>query len=171
MMGVNNNLRHRSGFTIVELLIVNVVIAVLAAISVVAYTGIQNRANDTSVKSDLSNLARKIEAYRAIDGMYPDISSLSIAFSGMKVNRNAYGDGLIHTDGFSYNLIYCVTSNGAKYGLVAWSMSGKGYAIIDGSLGDFTYDPAPGATTCPRLGASGGGQAWMKHIGVWNSYI
>lgn len=40
-----------SGFTIVELLIVVVVIAVLAAISAVAYTGIQSRANDASVKA------------------------------------------------------------------------------------------------------------------------
>ncbi len=47
------------GFTIVELLIVIVVIAILAAISVVAYTGIQNRANDAAVKSDLANAAKK----------------------------------------------------------------------------------------------------------------
>jgi prepilin-type N-terminal cleavage/methylation domain-containing protein len=35
---------NHSGFTIVELLIVIVVIAILAALSVVAYNGIQNRA-------------------------------------------------------------------------------------------------------------------------------
>jgi prepilin-type N-terminal cleavage/methylation domain-containing protein len=40
------------GFTIVELLIVIVVIAILAAISIVAYTGIQNRANDAALQSD-----------------------------------------------------------------------------------------------------------------------
>ena len=38
-----------SGFTIVELLIVIVVIAILAAISLVAYTGVQNSANDAAV--------------------------------------------------------------------------------------------------------------------------
>lgn len=41
------------GFTIVELLIVIVVIAVLAAISVVAYAGIQNRARDSAIMSGL----------------------------------------------------------------------------------------------------------------------
>lgn len=40
---------QRSGFTIVELLIVVVVIAILAAITVVAYTGIQNRTYDSGI--------------------------------------------------------------------------------------------------------------------------
>lgn len=41
---------RRGGFTIVELLIVIVVIGILAAISIVAYNGIQNRSNDTVIK-------------------------------------------------------------------------------------------------------------------------
>ena len=41
-----------SGFTIVELLIVIVVIGVLAAITIVAYNGIQSRAADTKLVSD-----------------------------------------------------------------------------------------------------------------------
>lgn len=52
--------KHRMGFTIVELLIVIVVIAILAALSIVAYTGIQNRANDTAVQSDIRNLTGKV---------------------------------------------------------------------------------------------------------------
>lgn len=43
--------RSISGFTIVELLIVIVVIAILAAISIVAYTGIQARANDAKMRA------------------------------------------------------------------------------------------------------------------------
>lgn len=43
-------------FTIVELLIVIVVIAILAAVSIVAYRGIQDRARETSMISDAVQL-------------------------------------------------------------------------------------------------------------------
>lgn len=59
------------GFTIVELLIVIVVIAILAAITIVAYNGIQNRAKTTSAESAASNAAKKAEAYNTIVGSYP----------------------------------------------------------------------------------------------------
>ena len=47
------NKTKNTGFTIVELLIVIVIIGILAAITIVAYNGIQNRANDTVIKNDL----------------------------------------------------------------------------------------------------------------------
>ena len=53
-----------SGFTIVELLIVIVVIAILAAISVVAYNGIQDRARASRVNTDLENLEKTIQLAR-----------------------------------------------------------------------------------------------------------
>ena len=62
---------NQKGFTIVELLIVIVVIAILAAISIVAYTGIQNRARNSAAFSLASQVAKKAEAYYAINGTYP----------------------------------------------------------------------------------------------------
>ena len=61
----------RSGFTIVELLIVIVVIAILAAISIIAYTGIQGRAKDTQRLQDMSTIVRALEAYKIVNGRYP----------------------------------------------------------------------------------------------------
>ncbi len=63
--------KSRSGFTIVELLIVIVVIAILAAISVVAYTGIQQRATNTAIISAASQTVKAIQAYIAANGAYP----------------------------------------------------------------------------------------------------
>lgn len=56
--------KQRSGFTIVELLIVIVVIAILAAITVVAYNGIQDRAKNSKRDSDVALYAKAIMAAR-----------------------------------------------------------------------------------------------------------
>ena len=59
------------GFTIVELLIVIVVIAILAAISIVAYNGIQNRGKSSSGQSLASQIAKKAEAFNTVESSYP----------------------------------------------------------------------------------------------------
>jgi prepilin-type N-terminal cleavage/methylation domain-containing protein len=59
------------GFTLVELLIVIVVIAILAAISIVAYNGITNRGKSVKAQATASNILKKVEAYNAELGSYP----------------------------------------------------------------------------------------------------
>ncbi len=73
-----------SGFTIVELLIVIVVIAILAAISIVAYTGIQERANNARVQSDLQAIDKIATVYSITNsGNYPS-SGAQVQASGIK---------------------------------------------------------------------------------------
>lgn len=62
----------RRAFTIVELLIVIVVIGILAAIVIVAYNGVQNRANDSRRVTDLEVMSKAIEAYYIDNGTYPN---------------------------------------------------------------------------------------------------
>lgn len=69
------HLQKNAGFTIVELLIVIVVIAILAAISIVAYTGIQNRAHDSALQSDANVIRKVIKMYYADNGSYPICSA------------------------------------------------------------------------------------------------
>ena len=66
------NLRAEKGFTIVELLIVIVVIGILVAIVVVAYTGITQQANDQRYLSNAQSVRKVAEAWQARDGDYPD---------------------------------------------------------------------------------------------------
>jgi prepilin-type N-terminal cleavage/methylation domain-containing protein len=65
------HLPYKHGFTIVELLIVIVVIAILAAISIVAYNGIQQRALASSLQADLSSAIKTLKLYHADYGFYP----------------------------------------------------------------------------------------------------
>lgn len=61
----------KNGFTIVELLIVIVVIGILAAITITAFNGVQQRARDASAQSATTQVYKKIEVYRATNGTYP----------------------------------------------------------------------------------------------------
>lgn len=66
------NKHNQKGFTIVELLIVVVVIAILAAITIVAYNGIQNRAKDSALQSKASQIGKKALAYAPLNAdLYP----------------------------------------------------------------------------------------------------
>lgn len=75
-----NSLLH--GFTIVELLIVIVVIGILAAITIVAYSGIQNRATSSKIDSDMRNLRTAIDLARIKDGVALRFITLSTATGG-----------------------------------------------------------------------------------------
>lgn len=64
-------MRRIHGFTIVELLIVVVVIGILAAISIVAYSGVSQKANNAAIIDAAGKTQRLMQAYIATEGKYP----------------------------------------------------------------------------------------------------
>lgn len=116
--------RRNPGFTIVELLIVIVVMGVLAAITIVAYNGIQNRANDTAVQNDLASIAKKIQLWNAEMGAYPSdwaSASLSDPMYAVKVSKASYAIA----PALTYNLFYCTMSPYTSFAFGATTKSGK----------------------------------------------
>lgn len=59
---------NQSGFTIVELLIVIAVIGILAAITIVAYSGIQQRARDSIRANDMATIKTALLLYQTDNG-------------------------------------------------------------------------------------------------------
>ena len=60
--------KSTSGFTVVELLIVIVVIGVLAAITIVAYTTMQQKARDAQRKQDVATIVKALKLYEPDNG-------------------------------------------------------------------------------------------------------
>lgn len=161
--------RSITGFTIVELLIVIVVIAILAAISVVAYTGIQNRASDSAVKSDLRNLAMIIQQKYAVTGEYPsgggnDGTLSDITFQPAK---SSYQKDI-------NNFYYCAITSGAnaRFAVGAVSSSGERIAYYNGTFQPYSGAWSNNGNICPNLGISTSetGYSWAFGQGSSNSW-
>ena len=117
-----------SGFTIVELLIVIVVIGILAAITIVAYNGIQQRARTATVQVDMKNSANILANDNTVNNAYP--ASIAAANNGQ---------GLRSSPGTTYQ--YAYTSAGNTY-------------CLTGTNGTTSYfsssaNPTPQSGTCP----------------------
>lgn len=148
-----------AGFTIVELLIVVVVISILASISVMAYSGIQQRATFAASQSSLSSLNKAIKLYYAENGTYPVTSGLNIAscegnWCGFD---QATGDGFIPglvpkyisetpqmDSSKSRNDTFLYISNGVDYKLVKYN----GDAGITGIERDLAIQAGLATTDC-----------------------
>lgn len=161
-----------SGFTIVELLIVIVVIAILAAISIAAYSGIQQRANDSAVRNDLSNLAKKQELFRIDDAssLYAVGNTSPLSFD-IKISKSAYDT----SPAISYNLLICTNSSapGSDYAFLAISKSGKRLYVSSQSSGVQEYTGATvwgEVTACSSVLPSSGGNGAAYGGGVWRAW-
>lgn len=66
-----------SGFTIVELLVVIIVIAILATLTIVSYSAVTNNAKKQSAKTDAQTAATVLNKYKAEHGAFPaDMATL-----------------------------------------------------------------------------------------------
>tara|TARA_B100000686_G_C16613061_1_gene874893 strand:- start:631 stop:1143 length:513 start_codon:yes stop_codon:yes gene_type:complete len=154
----------RAGFTIVELLIVIVVIAILAAITIVAYTGIQERAEAAAVQSDLSNAAKKLKLAKinATEDIYPSTPDQSV---GITASRGSYQTN-------RNNFYYCATTDGARFAMTGITKSGEIFSVTsESSVASSTA--SGGDATCSLVGAPTGVNAWTPGLAgtTWQSWV
>lgn len=118
--------QHVSGFTIVELLIVIVVIGILAAIVIVAFNGVQSRARDSERTTEIKAIQKKLEVFFVTNGYYP----------------NAYQmrDATYRRDTFDLNDAASRPSGGNALGY-CWANTANDYCYV-------AYRPSPLTGDC-----------------------
>lgn len=113
---------NRSGFTLVEVLVVIVIIAILATVASVAYQGIQNRARVAVAKSDLKTLGTTLQLYQTEVGSYPRDSTELLA--ALERQPAALRLGVTDTGPISSDapksFTYCHSADGSDMWIVAW---------------------------------------------------
>lgn len=144
-----NTRKADRGFTIVELLIVIVVIGILAAITIVAYNGVQNRARTTEAQANAKEVQNKAEVYAADtgDGVFPATGTAFEAIAttdtaALSPKVEALMGTVLPSAGSPTLLIYqqC-TASGARVGY--WDSAAATPAVVYLYMGTATS-----ATTC-----------------------
>jgi type II secretion system protein G len=169
------------GFTIVELLIVIVVIAILAAITIVAYNGIQGRALDSDRVSDLATIRKALESYKVVNGSYPEENAASWEYSTTDPQNFLSAlkpflskipvDPVNDANNFYYYYLY--DAGTSSWGVTCPAARGKYYV-----LGAFGFDSGSGNTASPgwrcedTSGASVTNSSWIPTgaRAVWGSF-
>ena len=119
------------GFTIVELLIVIVVIAILAAITIVAYTGISNQAKNTKWKANAKKKKKVAEAVYADTGIYPTGTTDATL-------RSSFNSGQFSKLPNDINVIYL---SAAPTNNAAYNTTLGGNTRAEASPGSYEVDP------------------------------
>lgn len=146
----------RSGFTIVELLIVVVVIAILAAITIVAYNGIQNRAKESALQSAVAQAGKKVAAYGVQNS---DTFPADKAAFMTQANLSDTSDTTYSYMAGDTARGYCVSATSSNAALPQYAFSSTSGGAVKGlCVKNFAMNPsmeAAGTTGWgPRLSAS-----------------
>jgi len=120
---------HTSGFTIVELLIVIVVIGILSAVTLVTFNGVQDRARFATSKADLASINKGILAFYAEKGYYPfPTSGCTYSWCGWDQGTETFVPGL--SPAYLSKLPQLPASNESNDTYLYRSDDGKNYQLM-----------------------------------------
>ncbi len=110
--------RNRSGFTIVELIVVITIIGILAGISIVSYGSWRHSATAAKVKSDLNSVIAAMDSYRTYNNVYSTTVPTSVTPSS----------GVVLVGGSSDGSTYCVDGTSTDDSTVTYYVASESKA-------------------------------------------
>lgn len=117
--------RGRNGFTIVELLIVIVVIAVLAGITIVAFNGIRDRARTNALTAELVQIERKLKSHAVLNGEQLPATLADAGITNTPTSTYTYA-----YDNEDKSFCVAVLSGGVSYNITNTSSPVLGQCIV-----------------------------------------
>jgi type II secretion system protein G len=157
-MTLNNikKMKNERGFTIVELLIVIVVIGILAAIVIVAYNGVQNKANTTKAQTNAAAVQKVAEAYNADNSRYP--GTLAEINGGSTSVKLPTGVTVVSAAASPYGL----SAANAKTGSVAYQFKGTAGAATGGQIIFWDFSTGAPSLTIIYVGDAKSGDTFAQ---------
>lgn len=137
----------KSGFTVVELVVVIVVIAILVSLTVIGYGVMRDRTYDETVTTDLKSIASAMDAFKSVKGEYPG-RSVNIQNMGndtpearFSVSKESYDveSSKVTANGLVENLFICSIAQ-SRYAAAAVSKSGHVLTIESSDPGTVNID-------------------------------
>lgn len=155
---VDCEMDKRDAFTIVELLIVIVIIGILAAITIVSYSGITRKATEAVIKADLNNAAKLILME------YSSTDQMPTSFPGSMKTSNNIGLSLASTGNNNSFCINAQTTNSSSPVYMHYS-STSGDVQPGSCTGSVIYGSEIGMPRNIVLDSS------FSNIGLWSNWF
>lgn len=155
---------YLSAFTIVELLIVIVIIGILAAITIVSYTGIQQKAVVASLTSDLANASQQLKIFQIDNGTFPaNIIDCPVPAAGNACVKSSPDTTYQYTVNNGSNpQTFCIT---ATKGTTSYKISNDSAPITGGCPGHGVGGIAPVTNYAANPNAAGSSVAYFGSMG------
>ncbi len=142
----------KNGFTLIELLVVISIIGILAALTLVSYTGAQKQTRDTQRRSDLNQYRNALENYATSNaGLYPaGVSGINNLCGDNKpldtINKGYISSCPADPIGGDYSYGFYSSADGASYVIYAPLETGDYWEVCsEGKSGKATDEPTDSA--------------------------
>ena len=116
------NTKNKSGFTLVELMVVAIIVAILAAVAIPLMMGNKNRAMATEAQAGLGSIRTAFQVYKAEKGTYPagDSGKNMTAVTDLTIKNGDLDGTYFKTSGYTLTTVtpsnYTLTAVGYTNG-------------------------------------------------------